>query len=184
MHQDPDPATRRAAAGLEHGRERVGVGLHGATAHPREVHERGAGPRGSVEADDGVPCEGVAGGDLREAREDGVRVRVRGGGGDGCEGEEEEVGVANGGGGEVAGGEEEGVALERVGGRPARTEAGEERRQRDGDKRRRHRSGMASDFKLRAPPSSRRGAGGMGSGGPWACKWLIIITKKRSLKNQ
>lgn len=148
MHQEPDPATRRAAAGLEHGRERVGVGLHGATAHPREVEERGAGARRSVEADDGVPWEGIAGGDLREVREDGVRVRVRGGRGDGCEGEEEEVGEAGWGGGEVAGGEEEGVALQRVGGRPARTEVGEERRQRDGEKRRRHRSGMAASIEL------------------------------------
>jgi len=58
---------------------------------------------------------------LREACEDGVRKR--GGAGDGREGEE-----AQRGGGEVAQGEEEGVALERVGGGPARAEAGEERR--------------------------------------------------------
>jgi len=63
---------------------------------------------------------------LREAREDGVRKR--GGAGDGREGEEEEVGEAQRGGCEVARGEEEGVALERVGGGPARAEAGEERR--------------------------------------------------------
>ena len=76
-------------------------------------------------------------------------MRVRGGGGDGREGEKEEVGEAERGGGEVAGGEEEGVALERVGGGPARTEAGEQRRQRDGEKRSRHRSGMATSNSLR-----------------------------------
>ena len=76
---------------------------------------------------------------LREAREDGVRKR--GGAGDGREGEEEEVGEAQRGGCEVARGEEEGVALERVGGGPARAEAGEERRQGDGGTGRPHRSG-------------------------------------------
>jgi len=42
-----------------------------------------------VEADDGVPWERVAGGGLREAREDGVRVRVRDGVCDGREGKED-----------------------------------------------------------------------------------------------
>jgi hypothetical protein len=48
----------------------------------------------------------------------------------------------------VARGEEEGVALERVGGGPARAEAGEERRQGDGGTGRPHRSGMHGRFKL------------------------------------
>ena len=95
-----------------------------------------------MEADGGVPGEWVAGGGLREAREDGVRER--GGAGDGRDGEEQEVGEAQRGGGEVARGEEEGVALERVGGGPARAEAGEERRQGDGGTGRPHRSGMAA----------------------------------------
>ena len=42
-----------------------------------------------MEADDGVPWERVAGGGLREAREDGVRVRVRDGVCDGREGKED-----------------------------------------------------------------------------------------------
>nr|AWA44764.1 hypothetical protein SS88P14_000006 [Saccharum spontaneum] len=129
MNQESGPAARRAAAGLEDSGERVGVGPHATTAHPREVEQRGSGARGGMETDGGVPGEWVVGHGLREAREDGVRER--GGAGNGREGEEEEVGEAQRGGGEVARGEEEGVALERVGGGPARAEAGEERRQGD-----------------------------------------------------
>ena len=131
-----------------------------------------------MEADDGVPWEGVAGGGLREAREDGFRVRVRGGGGDGREGEKEEVGEAERGGGEVAGGEEEGVALERVGGGPARTEAGEQRRQRDGEKRRRHRSGMAATSKRR-PEEFYLGLA-MNDVLWWACQWAQLIRTSKT----
>jgi len=99
MNQESGPAARRAAAGLEDSGERVGVGPHAATAHPREVEQRGSGARGGVEADGGVPGEWVAGRGLREAHEDGVRER--GGAGDGREGEEEEVGEAQRGSGEV-----------------------------------------------------------------------------------
>jgi hypothetical protein len=95
-----------------------------------------------MEADGCVPGEWVAGGGQRESRED--DVRERGGAGDGREGEEEVVGEAQRGRGEVARGEEEGVALERVGGGPARTEAGEERWQCNGGTGRPHRS--ASDM--------------------------------------
>lgn len=128
VHHQPHPTPGRAAARLEHGRERVGVGRHGDSPHAREVEEGSPRARGGVEADEGVPGERVAGGFLREVGEDGVGVvGGGGGGGGGGEGEEEEVGEAGRGGGEVAGGEEEGVALERVGGGAAGAEAGEER---------------------------------------------------------
>lgn len=140
VHKEPAPAAGCAAASLERGGERVRVRRHAAVAHAREVLERPARAPGGVDPDEGVPGERVPGDELREAREECVGV---GRGGDGGEGEEEEVGEAERGGGEVAGGEQEGVALERVGGGAAATEAGEERRQRDGEAGR-HRSGMAS----------------------------------------
>lgn len=133
VHQQPDPAAGRAAARLEHGGEGVGVGVHRATAHAREVGEGPAGARGGVEADEGVPGEGVCGGGAREAGEDGVGVGGRGGG---RERKEEEVGEAERGGGEVAGGEEQGVALQRVRGGAAGAEAGEEDRERERGRRR------------------------------------------------
>ena len=99
MNHEFGPAARCVAVGLEDIGGRVGVRLHDATAHPREVEQRGTGAHDSVEADGSVSGKWVAGGGLREGLEDGVRDC--GGAGNGCGGEEEEVREAQRGSGEV-----------------------------------------------------------------------------------
>lgn len=87
MNHESDPIARRATAGLEDSGEHVGVRLHTATAHPREVEQRDEGTRDSVEADSGVPGKWVTVGGLREGLKDGVYDH--GGAENRCRGEKE-----------------------------------------------------------------------------------------------